>query len=179
MKNYHRFYASFNKLQKHGSDEDTKAAIVSQYTGGRTTHLHEMRVREYNDCCKALENMLGYGDQRKRHRSICLHLMQELGIDTKDWQRINDFCSHPRICGKVFALLDILELEALELKLRAIKRKGGLKSEEKRMKSEDLDGNEARSATAATSASQSSPSEHIPIIIIQQNGNKQSNILPC
>lgn len=180
MKSYHRFYASFNKLQKHGSDEDTKAAIVSQYTGGRTTHLSEMRVREYNDCCKALENMLGYGDQRKRHRSICLHLMQELGIDTKDWQRINDFCSHPRICGKVFALLDIPELEALELKLRAIKRKGGLGgSEEKRVKSEDLDGNEARSATSAASASQSSPSEHIPIIIIQQNGNKQSNILPC
>lgn len=95
IKNYHRFYASFNKLQKHGSDEDTKAALVSQYTGGRTTHLSEMRVREYTDCCKALENMLGYGDQRKRHRSICLHLMQELGIDTKDWQRINDFCSHP------------------------------------------------------------------------------------
>lgn len=95
IKNYHRFYASFNKLQKHGSDEDTKAALVSQYTGGRTTHLSEMRVREYTDCCKALENMLGYGDQRKRHRSICLHLMQELGIDTKDWQRINDFCTPP------------------------------------------------------------------------------------
>ena len=122
-----------------------------------------MRVREYTDCCKALENMLGYGDQRKRHRSICLHLMQELDIDTKDWQRINDFC------GKVFALLDIPELEALELKLRAIKRKGGLggsegrsaksnSSEERRAKSEEL----------------SCPSEHIPIIIIQQNGNNDS-----
>lgn len=161
IKNYHRFYASFNKLPKHGSDEDTKAALVSQYTGGRTTHLHEMRVREYNDCCKALENMLGYGDQRKRHRSICLHLMQELGIDTMDWQRINDFCSHPRICGKVFAQLDIAELEALAVKLRAILRKGGLKgSEERRVKSEESNGG--------------SSSQHIPIIIIQQNGNNNN-----
>lgn len=166
IKNYHRFYASFNKLPKHGSDEDAKAALVSQWTGGRTTHLHEMRVREYNDCCKALENMLGYGDQRKRHRSICLHLMQEIGIDTKDWQRINDFCSHPRICGKVFAQLDIAELEALSVKLRAIKRKGGLKgSEERRVKSEESNGGFS--------------SQHIPIIIIQQNGNNNNQQPGC
>ena len=170
IKNYHRFYASFNKLQKHGSDEDTKEALVSQWTGGRTTHLHEMKVREYNDCCKALENMLGYGDQRKRHRSICLHLMQEIGIDTKDWQRINDFCSHPRICGKVFALLDISELEALELKLRAIKRKGGLKEKEEAKEKEGV--KELRQ--------QPCPSQDTnqTFIIIQQHGDKQSNILP-
>lgn len=35
--NYHRFYASFNKLPKHGDDEEAKAAIVSQYTNGRNT----------------------------------------------------------------------------------------------------------------------------------------------
>lgn len=39
IQNYRRFYASFNKLQKRGADEDVKAALVSQYTGGRTTHL--------------------------------------------------------------------------------------------------------------------------------------------
>lgn len=177
IKNYHRFYASFNKLPKCGTDEDAKAALVSQWTGGRTTHLHEMRVREYNDCCKALENMLGYGDQRKRHRSICLHLMQELGVDTKDWQRINDFCSHPRICGKVFALLDIPELEALELKLRAIKRKGGLKSEERRVKSEPSEERRAKSeeSDGARAVSSSSPYINQPIIIIQQNGNNSYN----
>lgn len=128
--NYHRFYASFNKLPKHGDDEEAKAAIVSQYTNGRTTHLHEMRAQEYKECCKALENMLGYGDQRKHWRSICLHLMQELGIDTKDWNRINEFCRHPRIMGKDFALITVSELEQLSVKLRAIKRKGGLKQQE-------------------------------------------------
>ena len=128
--NYHRFYASFNKLPKHGDDEEVKAAIVSQYTNGRTTHLREMRAQEYKECCKALENMLGYGDQRKHWRSICLHLMQELGVDTKDWNRINEFCRHPRIAGKDFALITISELEQLSVKLRAIKRKGGLKQQE-------------------------------------------------
>lgn len=158
MKNYHRFYASFQKLPKCGTDEDAKAALVSQWTGGRTTHLHEMRAREYDDCCKAMESMLGYGDRRKRHRSICLHLMQELGIDTKDWQRINDFCSHPRICGKVFALLDIPGLETLELKLRAIKRRGGLWRREQ----ERAEGEEPKAPVNN-------------IIIIQQNGNNNDN----
>lgn len=56
--------------------------------------------------------------------------MQELGIDTKDWNRINEFCRHPRIAGKDFALITISELEQLSVKLRAIKRKGGLKQQE-------------------------------------------------
>ena len=135
--NYRRFYAAFNKLQKHGSDEDVKESLVSQYTNGRTVHLHEMHAREYTALCKGLESMLGYGDQRKRKRSICLHLMQELGIDTRDWQRINDFCLNARICGKPFGHLSMAELDALAIKLRAIKRKGGLRSEERRTKSEE------------------------------------------
>lgn len=141
VKNYRRFYAAFKKVPHYGDEEEQKEALVSTYTKGRTSHLREMTTREYTDMCKALENMCGYGDQRKRHRSICLHLMQELGVNTGDWQRINDFCSHPRICGKVFAQLDIPDLEALERKLRAIKRKGGLGSEEGRMKREESFGN--------------------------------------
>ena len=137
VKNYRRFYAAFKKIPHYGDEEEQKATLVSTYTKGRTTHLHEMTTREYTNMCKSLEAMCGYGDQRKRHRSICLHLMQEVGIDTKEWQRINDFCSHPRICGKVFALLSIPELEALERKLRAIARKGGLRSEEGRGRSEE------------------------------------------
>lgn len=141
VKNYRRFYAAFKKVPHYGDEEEQKEALVSTYTKGRTSHLREMTTREYTDMCKALENMCGYGDQRKRHRSICLHLMQELGVNTGDWQRINDFCSHPRICGKVFAQLDIPDLEALERKLRAIKRKGGLGCEEGRVKSEESFGN--------------------------------------
>ena len=143
VKNYRRFYATFKRLPHYGNDEEQKEGLVSTYTKGRTTHLTEMTRREYADLCKALENMCGYGEQRKRHRSICLRLMQELGVDTKDWQRINDFCRHPRITGKDFARLDIAELGELSVKLRAIKRKGGLhgseeSSEERRGKSEEF-----------------------------------------
>lgn len=130
VKNYRRFYAAFNKLQHGGDDDECKSLLVAQYTNGRTSHLHEMTGSEYTAMCKALEAKSGYNDQRKRHRSIALHLMQALGIDTKDWQRINDFCRHPRISGKPFAQLNIEELEALQKKLRAIQRKGGLGSED-------------------------------------------------
>lgn len=60
-------------------------------------------------------------------RSVCLNLMQKLGIDTADWARINDFCRHPRIAGKPFARITTEELEQLAVKLRGIQRKGGLK----------------------------------------------------
>ena len=142
--NYHRFYASFRKLPKGGSDDDTKEALVSQYTGGRTVHLHEMQAREYTALCQAVEGMLGYSDQRKRQRSICLRLMQDLGINTRDWQRINDFCQNSRISGKVFAQLTVEDLKALAKKLRAIQRNGGLRSKESeeskegRVKSEEF-----------------------------------------
>lgn len=86
VKNYRRFYAAFKKVPHYGDEEEQKESLVSTYTKGRTSHLREMTTREYTDMCKALENMCGYGDQRKRHRSICLHLMQELGVNTGDWQ---------------------------------------------------------------------------------------------
>lgn len=137
VKNYRRFYAAFKKVPHYGDEEEQKEALVSTYTKGRTSHLREMTTREYTDMCKALENMCGYGDQRKRHRSICLHLMQELGVNTGDWQRVNDFCRNPRISGKPFGRLTTEELESLSVKLRAIARKGGLVSEERSVKREE------------------------------------------
>ena len=53
--------------------------------------------------------------------------MQKAGIDTTDWARINDFCQNPKIAGKVFAKLGVKDLDALQVKLRAIMNKGGLK----------------------------------------------------
>ena len=56
--------------------------------------------------------------------------MQQMGIDTTDWARINDFCRNPRIAGKPFRQITAEELEVLTVKLRAIQRKGGLKIKE-------------------------------------------------
>ena len=115
----------FNGLP--GDDrDDMKETLVSSFTGGRTTHLSEMTQKEYNAMCSSLEARTGWKERQKKARSVCLRLMQQLGIDTSDWSRVNAFCSDPRIAGKVFARLSVAELGVLSVKLRSILRKGGL-----------------------------------------------------
>lgn len=132
--NFARFYASFNKLPYDGDREEFKKSIVMQYTWNRTDSLREMTRKEYETCCATLERLSGQDewrqklrDELRRQRSVCLKLMQKLGIDTSDWARVNDFCRHPRIAGKPFARITAEELEQLAVKLRSIQRKGGLK----------------------------------------------------
>lgn len=125
--NYHRFYALLGRLYTTDRDE-TKAMLVSSFTDGRTTHLHEMTRKEYDALCTSLEERTGWKEQLKKKRSLCLKLMQKAGVDTTDWARVNDFCQNPKIAGKVFAQLGLKDLDALQVKLRAIERKGGLKS---------------------------------------------------
>lgn len=124
--NYHRFYASFNRLPG-GDREDMKEALVSSFTDGRTTSLKEMTSKEYDALCASLEERTGWKEQLRQKRSLCLKLMQKAGIDTTDWARVNDFCRNPRIAGKVFARLGMKDLEALQVKLRVIMHKDGLK----------------------------------------------------
>lgn len=121
-RNYARFYCLLKKLP--GADKET---LVSSFTNGRTVSLHEMSAKEYDAMCASLEAHTGWRMQLKKKRSLCLKLMQLAGIDTTDWQRINDFCRHPRIVGKAFAQLSLADLDSLQTKLRSIMRKGGLK----------------------------------------------------
>lgn len=123
--NYARFYTLLKKMP--GAD---KELLVSQYTSGRTTHLRETTQQEYNKMCRDMEQVAGYDEfvegirrQLRRKRSVCLKLMQQLGIDTTDWNRVNAFCEDARIAGKAFRHISIDELEVLAVKLRAIKRK--------------------------------------------------------
>ncbi len=126
MQNYHRFYASLNRLPG-GNVGDIKETLVSSFTDGRTTHLHEMTTKEYDAMCASLEDRLGWKELLRKKRSLCLKLMQKAGVDTTDWQRINDFCRNPKIAGKVFSQLGEKDLDALQVKLRAIMSKGGLR----------------------------------------------------
>ena len=128
--NYARFYALLKKLK--GADKGT---LVYQFTGGRTVHLHLMTEAEYGTMCREMERVSGYDERReamhrelKRWRCTCLKLMQQLGIDTTDRARVNDFCRDVRIAGKPFARISQPELEALSVKLRSIKHNGGLKA---------------------------------------------------
>ena len=93
--NFARFYASFNKLAYRGDREEFKKSIVLQYTCKRTDSLREMTRKEYNTCCDALEKLIGKDEWRQKmreelryRRSVCLKLMQKLGIDTS----IPNFC---------------------------------------------------------------------------------------
>lgn len=124
-RNYGRFYCLLKKLPF--ADKET---LVAQYTNGRTTHLHEMSVSEYDCICDAMERMLcndererALRDALRRARSRALHQLQLYGIDTTDWYRVNAFCCDPRIAGKDFIELDGEELDALTRKMRVISKK--------------------------------------------------------
>ena len=63
---------------------------------------------------------------RNKKRSAAVRLMQQRGVDTADWARINAVCRDRRIAGKEFGALTLPGLDVLALKLRAIQRSGGL-----------------------------------------------------
>ena len=134
--NFARFYMTFNKMQYNGDREELKKSIVMQYTWNRTESLREMTRKEYDACCDGIENIAGtknaWRETIRKQRATALWLMQKVGIDTTDWVRINNFCQHPRICSKEFYRLDGEELEALCVKLRIIRNKGGLKKKEEK-----------------------------------------------
>lgn len=128
--NFARFYALLNNMQLGGDEqrEETKQMFVNQYTDGRTRSLREMTTAEYLTMCTDLERLRGdvknlWRNELRHRRSVCLHLMQKIGIDTADWSAVNSYCLSPRIAGKMFRELDIDGLEKLALKLRMILKK--------------------------------------------------------
>ncbi len=132
--NFARFYGVFNKLSYKGDKEELKSDLVRQATNGRTESLREVTRREYEDLCSSLERTVpGAAVQSaimaelKRQRSIALHQMQKMGVDTTDWNRINALCKDQRIAGKLFGQMTAEELAAMTVKLRAIERKGGFR----------------------------------------------------
>ncbi len=126
IKNFAKFYALLKNIPD--ANADMKEQLVSQYTNGRTESLREMSKREYYKMCADMEAVTGINAERKKERSIVLHLMQNLGINTADWPTVDNFTMHPRIAGKPFRRLSPDELRQLERKLRKIERKGGLKA---------------------------------------------------
>ena len=130
-KDFRRFWAVFNRLTIRGDREECRRQIVSQYTRGRTDSLKEMTQVEYAACIAGMEALFGTNEELRKRRSSCLRLMQQLGIDTTDWGRVDAFCLDRRIAGKRFAWLDRWELEDLQRKLRAIKDKGGIRPRER------------------------------------------------
>lgn len=123
--NFARFYALLKRLP-----EAEKENLVMQFTGGRTSRLHLMTEHEYRSMCDGMERAANSDVRRmsrllemKRRRSAVLKRMQQIGVDTTDWNRVNAFLRQPRIAGKPLYELDGDELEALIPKLESIKKK--------------------------------------------------------
>lgn len=126
--NFARFYSILKRVPKMGGEDFAKRELVSIGTDGRTESLREMTRKEYDALCDLLEKRFPekrdiYVEQRRKKRSCCLKLLQKIGVDTTCWPAINDYCKSPKIAGKVFAELDIEELQQLSKKLRMILKK--------------------------------------------------------
>lgn len=128
--NFARFYSllKWMKFFNESQREEAKLSFVRQFTNGRTDSLREMTKTEYDIMCSILENTTGYTLEKsmaelRRWRSICLRLMQEIGVDTTDWKAVDNYCRSPKIAGRDFHRLHPFSLERLSLKLRMILKK--------------------------------------------------------
>lgn len=129
VSNFGRFYTAIREMNPIGDRDEVKRSLVLQYTDGRTESLREMTRAEYDRCCADLERGTGGREKLRKERSATLHLMQRMGVDTSDWERVNALCRDPRIAGKDFRRIADDEHPGLRARLRAIGRKGGLRGQ--------------------------------------------------
>ena len=126
---YNQFYALLRQNPRIDKDE-----MVLRFTDGRTTKLTEMSDEEYGEMIRTLSrdtspSAVQERSELRRWRSSALLRIGRLGISTIDnWDGINAFVSSPRIAGKAFYDLSVVELQELVRKLEMIQRNGGLKT---------------------------------------------------
>lgn len=107
--------------------EEFKTMMVLQFTNNRTFHLREMTLAEYNAMCSAIVNQLKGNSQNqllagnlRKARGRVLGKLNEWGIDTKQYAKVDEFCLQKRIAGKRFVQLTTDELNKLYRKLTAM-----------------------------------------------------------
>ena len=129
--NFGRFYGLL-KLMPGMDKEELKQQLVMYWTLGRTDSLREMTQHEYHNMCDELNYTLKKQVQddretfetvRRYKRSICLRLLQKIGVDTTDWNAVNSYCRSPKIAGTLFKNLSLDDLDDLSMKLRMILKK--------------------------------------------------------
>ena len=127
--NFARFYTLLNRMPYVGDKEDLKRELVLQGTNGRTNSLREVSKKEYVAICEAMERVAPgidrdkFAEQLRKSRSVCLRLMQKIGVDTTSWKVVNDYCKSPKIAGADFRVLSIDDVDRLSLKLSRILKK--------------------------------------------------------
>lgn len=128
--NYARFYTLLKRMPYAGDKDDLKRDLVRQGTCGRTESLREVSQKEYAVIIALMERSCPQDIHRdhwreslRRSRSVCLKLLQQIGVDTTRWSAVNSYCRSPRIAGKEFRELSVDDLDKLSLKLRMILKK--------------------------------------------------------
>lgn len=109
-----------------------KDQLVWQFSDSKTNSLQELYVLwplKYAEMIDYMTYMVGTGHGKnasqevKKYRSAVLKRLQQYGIDTTDWSRVNQFLSQKRIAGKRLYEMNVDEMKALVKKLESILRK--------------------------------------------------------
>jgi hypothetical protein len=117
-----RFNALLGELYPQNKQE-VKEAILAGYEVTSTKDLQEYQLFQIIDAL-VTEKTKRTEDAPKPIRALrhkCLTIMSQMGIDTNNWPRVNDFMLQPRICGKLLYECTEDELKALVPKLYAVK----------------------------------------------------------
>lgn len=114
-----------------GIDEDARRALIHRLTNGRTDSTKGLTYSEAQYILGFLEGTAQgkVNSQRittdavKKLRSAVLKRLQQIGIDTTDWDAVNAYLRSPKIAGHALYELSGQELSNLIPKLESIKRK--------------------------------------------------------
>lgn len=116
--------------RSHGLDEETRRSMIRDLTDGRTDSTRDLTYSEaqylagYMNGAASESRDLSIGERAiKRQRSGVLKRMQQLGVDTTDWDTVNAYLCDARIAGKPLYELDSDELQAVTKRLEAILKK--------------------------------------------------------
>ncbi len=90
--NFKRFYVL---LKKHPHAD--KRELVYNVTNGETDDLKLLTEAEYRQLCNSLDDNAGKVEEWRRFGSTLLSLLQEIGVNTRNWTAIDNFLKQPRI----------------------------------------------------------------------------------
>lgn len=120
------------QYRNNGMTEDQRRAMLYELTDGRTNSTKDLTYAEaqylsgFLNGAAQMAECIGqqtYTKAMKRMRSAVLKRLQQIGIDTTDWDNVNAYLGSSRIAGKALYELTYEELQALIPKLESIKRK--------------------------------------------------------
>lgn len=120
------------QYRNNGMTEDQRRAMLYELTDGRTNSTKDLTYAEaqylsgFLNGAAQMAECIGqqtYTKAMKRMRSAVLKRLQQIGIDTTDWDNVNAYLGSSRIAGKPLYELTYEELQALIPKLESIKRK--------------------------------------------------------